>query len=298
MPHIGIFHGYLLCMKSRKVVFPIYTWPAILCMILSSRGLPPLLELLKVIVAITFVGYAVYFYNDMMDVMDDLKNKELGNPIPASRPFASGRVSKRMMLIYIPFSAALGFAAAYTINLKVLTLMTIYLILGILYSTEPVRLKKRFLMKQPVIAIGNALAHLSGAYAAKGLNPAIIYLMILDFIIIIGVNPVLDIRDMRGDRVLSVKTIPVVFGPRVAVRLAISVFVASSIATLIGYSHIGFNLAMPLLFIVIAGALIYTLYPLMERWWDTVYIDRVLYRRALPLYLLLQVTVLIGILPF
>ena len=289
--------GYLLCMGSRKVVLPIYTWPAMLCMILSSRGFPPLLELLKVVVAVTFVGYAVYFYNDVMDVMDDLKNRELGNPIPASRPFASGKVSKGMMALYILLSAIVGLSVAYLINPRVLTLMAIYIILGVLYSTDPVRLKKRFLMKQLVIASGNALAHLSGAYAAQGLNPAVIYLTTLDFLLVVGVNPVLDIRDMRGDSLLGVKTVPVVFGPRVAVRLAISVLAASSVATLIGYSRLGFNLAMPLLFLVIAAALIYTFYPLMEMWRDSIYLDRVVYRRALPLYLLLQVTVLIGIIP-
>jgi len=294
---MGSVKSYILCMGSRKVVFPIYTWPAILCMILSSRGLPPPLEVLKLIVAVTFVGYAVYFYNDVMDVLDDLKNRELGNPIPASRPFASGKVSKETMVAYILFSAAVGLLTAYTINLTVLSFLVLYIILGILYSTDPVRLKKRLLMKQLVIASGNALAHLSGAYAVGGLNLAVIYLTTLDFLLVVGVNPVLDIRDMKGDRALGVKTLPVVLGPEVAVRLAITVLAASGVATLIGYSHIGFNVAMPLLFVVVVSALIYTLYPLTKRWGDAVYLDRVVYRRALPIYLLLQITALIGILP-
>ncbi len=287
--------GYLLCMGSRKVVLPIYTWSAMLCMILSSRGFPPLLELLKVVVAVTFVGYAVYFYNDVMDVMDDLKNRELGNPIPASRPFASGKVSKKMMITYIIFSAFVGLSVAYTINIFVLALLTLYILLGILYSTEPIKLKKRFLMKQPVIACGYLIAHLSGAYAAEGINLAVIYLSVLDFIIALGVNPIIDIRDVKGDKVLGVKTIPAVFGPEVAVRLAISVLAASGIATIIGYSRIGFNIAMPLLFIIIIASLIYTIIPLLNKWRDSVYLDKVVYRRIVPLHLMLQLSVLIGI---
>jgi len=285
-----------MCMGSRKVVLA-YTWPAILCAILASWGLPPLLDVLKIGIAVTFVGYAVYFYNDLMDVDDDLKNKELGNPVPASRPFASGKVTKKMMVFYIFLSSAIGLITAITINYKVLILLLFYIILGVLYSTDPIKLKKRFLMKQIVIGTGYAIDHLVGAYAVGSLNPAVIYLTTLDFIITVGVNPILDIRDMEGDRVIGVKTIPVIFGPTFTVRLAIAVLAASGVATLIGYSRIGFNTAMPLLFLIVVIAFIYVLYPLIRKWNNPIYLNKVALKRALPLLQLLQLTFLIGILP-
>jgi len=285
-----------MCMGSRKVVLA-YTWPAILCAILASWGLPPLLDLIKIGIAVTFVGYAVYFYNDLMDVEDDLKNKELGNPVPASRPFASGKVTKNMMIFYILLSGTIGLITAITINYKILILLLFYIILGVLYSTDPIKLKKRFLMKQMVIAAGYAIDHLVGAYALGSLNPAVIYLTTLDFIITIGVNPILDIRDIEGDKAIGVKTIPVIFGPTFTVRLAIAVLAASGVATLIGYSRIGFNTAMPLLFLVVVIAFIYVLYPLIREWDNPVYLNKVALKRALPLLQLLQLTFLIGILP-
>jgi 4-hydroxybenzoate polyprenyltransferase len=288
--------GYLICMGSRKVVLA-YNWPAILCMFLTSWGLPPLLDALKIVIAVTFVGYAVYFYNDLMDVADDLKNKELGNPIPASRPFASRRVTKGMMILYILLSGTIGLITAATINYKVLNLLIFYIILGVLYSTEPIKLKKRVSMKQIIIGSGYTLVHLAGSYAIGSPNPAVLYLTTLDFIMAVGVNPILDLRDMEGDRAIGVKTIPIIFGPKFTVRLAIAVLAASGVATLIGYSRIGFNIAMPSLFLIVVLAFIYVLYPLIREWSNPVYLNKVALRRALPLLLLLQLTFLIGILP-
>ncbi|GEM_PF-1550168 len=288
--------NYLLCMKSRREVPLAYTLPAIISMTLACRGIPPLWATLKLFISIIFVAYGVYFYNDIMDVEDDLKNKELGNPIPASRPLASGKISRRMMFIYTFISLFIGLTLAFLINLKVFFILSIYIILGILYSTEPIKLKKRFPMKRIVIASGIALTNLAGAYAVGAINPAILYLTILNFAIFAGVGPIVDIRDIKGDRVIGVKTIPIVLGPEMTVRLAIGVLIASNIATILGYSKIGFNIVMPILFSLVIITWIYVMYPLMKRWSDPIYLNKIIQKRILPLFLILQIIMLIGIL--
>jgi 4-hydroxybenzoate polyprenyltransferase len=165
------------------------------------------------------------------------------------------------------------------------------------YSTEPIKLKKRYLMKQLTIATGNVLAHLSGGLTLGSLNSAILYVTGVNFLIFFGVDPIVDLRDIEGDKVIGVKSFPVIWGPQLTVRLAIAVFIISGIATLVGYSRVGFNIAMPILFTLIVSAFIYVLYPLLKRWNDPSYLDFLIHKRLAPLYLLLQITPLIGILP-
>lgn len=289
---------YLLCLRSRVIVLVAYTWPSLVCLLLAAQGIPPLIPAIKLFIAMTFVSYGVYLYNDLMDLEDDLKGREYGIIIPAERPLGRGEVSRGEMAIFTLINFIIGLSFSYMINLKVFILHVLYMTLGILYSTEPIKLKKRYFMKQLTIAIGNTLAHLSGGLTLNTLNPAILYVTSLNFLIFFGVDPIVDLRDLEGDRIIGVKSLPVIWGPQITVRLAIAVFIVSGISTLIGYSRVGFNIAMPILFILIVTAFIYVLYPLFHKWNDPNYLDFIIHKRLAPLYLLLQITPVIGILPF
>jgi 4-hydroxybenzoate polyprenyltransferase len=252
------------------------------------------------ITTVTLMGFSVYFYNDLMDINDDIKNLELGNPTPASRPFGSGEISGERLKKFIIFSSIASLLVAYTISLNVLSLTLAYLILGLLYSTEPIQLKKRYLMKQLIIAVGTLIVVLVGAYTAGGFATPIMYLMVLHFIICVGLNPLLDIRDVRGDRMMGVKSIPVIWGPEMTVRLYFASIVIIGGATLVGYSSLGFNMAMPLLVLMIVGAWIYVSLPLLRRWDDPIFLNHLAFKRILPFYLVLQLVPLVGLmnLPF
>jgi 4-hydroxybenzoate polyprenyltransferase len=189
---------------------------------------------------------------------------------------------------------------AYSINLIVLGLSAAYLILGILYSIKPIHLKKRYLMKQLTIAAGTLIVVLVGAYTAGGVNTPILYMLVLHFIICMGLNPLLDIRDVRGDRIMGVKSIPVIWGPELTVRLYFASIVVIGGATLVGYSRMGFNMAMPLLVLMIMGAWIYVSLPLIKRWDDPIFLNYLAFKRILPFYFVLQLVPLVGLmnLPF
>lgn len=285
-----------MCAKSRPIPLFAFTWPAFMCLLIASRGVPPLLETLKLVLAMSFVGYSVYFYNDIRDLEDDLRNKELGNPIPASRPLGSGRVSMSRMWKLTIFSAICGILIASTINIKVLTLQLIFLVLGILYSSEPIRIKRRFLGKTSCIVVGNSIATISGSLTLGIINPQVLYCILLNASFAGLLSPVWDIRDLRGDRISKMKTIPVLWGPEMTLRLALGVLVASEGATLIGYSRLGFNLAMPILFSIIAVTMIYVIFPLLQEWNDPTKLNLILFKRVFPLYALLQIPIYIGVL--
>jgi chlorophyll synthase len=293
-----VLDSFILCAKSRYVVLFVYTWPAFIAYVLASSASPPMavLEVVRIIIAVTMVAFSVYFYNDLTDIQDDIKNKEMGNPTPASRPIGNGMITEGRLKKYIVVSGVIGLIFAYSLNLRVLALQSLYLFLGLLYSTEPIRLKKRFLMKQIIIAAGCILSILTGAMTVGVFTPPIMYMIVIHFILIMGLNPIMDVRDIRGDKIVGVKSIPVIWGPELTVRLYFVSLFAVGAATLIGYSQLGFNTVMPILVLLILAGWLYVSLPLLKRWDDPVFLDAIVSKKIFPFYLVLQLVPLIGIL--
>lgn len=227
-----------------------------------------------------------------------MKNLEMGNPSHGNRPLLCGMISKNLLMKFSIISGVVGLMVAYTLNLQVFLAQVLYLFIGILYSLEPIRLKKRFFLKQLTTASGHALSVLSGALVVGVITPPILFLIAINFAISIGVNPLMDLRDIRGDREMGLSTIPVVFGPAITVRFAIATFLSIAAATVIGYASLGFNLAMPILATIVITALIFTIYPMMKRWNDPEYVNLVMFRKFVPLFLVLQLVPVVGVLSF
>ena len=298
MMFLELLKSYLNCAKNRMMVIYIYTWSSFAGLIVSNGALPSPLTALKLIATVTFVGYAAYFFNDICDLEEDLKNFEMGNPSHARRPLVSGTISRGLLMKFAVLSGAISLLAAFTLNFQVFLVQVVCLVLGVIYSLEPIRLKKRFFLKQLITAIGHGLSVLSGVLAAGVVNPPALFLIAINFAISIGVNPLMDLRDLRGDRAMGVITIPVVLGPTLTVRFAIATFLSIAVASVIGYAQLGFTLAMPILATIVLTALILTVYPIMRRWDEPGYVNLVMFNRFVPLFLLLQMVPVIGILSF
>jgi len=263
----GLSGKLMLCLKSRSIVVIVYTWPAIISFLISSISALTFsaFDLIRVISAVTLIGYGVYFYNDLMDFDDDKKNMEVGSPFPFNRPLGSGQVSKEELKTFIALASAAGLIIAYTINVQVFAFHFAYLALGYLYSTNPVRLKKRFIMKQFTIALGIILADLSGAYTVGVFNNQILVLIAMHTVLALGVNPIVDLRDIHGDRAMGVKTVAVVWGADTTVRLYFATLVGMGIASVIGYAQMGLSMAVPILAVTVLSAWIYVSVPLLGK---------------------------------
>jgi 4-hydroxybenzoate polyprenyltransferase len=284
------------CVASRKIVIFIYTWPALICLFIASRWMVSVPEVLLLVSAVSLTGFAVYFYNDIKDLEDDIKAAELGNQVKSLKPLGQGKVSKDLLTKFTALSAALGLLLASLLNIGVLVSLSLYIVLGILYSTEPFRFKKRFIFKQLIIAFGCVLSILAGAFAGGEISPLVIFMVLMDFALVIGVNPIMDIPDLLGDKAMGAKTIPVVIGPSMTVRFAIAMLAGVAGGTIIGYLGLGFSIALPVLMTLTAGATIYTIIPLMRRYDDIAFTNILLFKRTVPLYLMMQLVPLAGIL--
>jgi 4-hydroxybenzoate polyprenyltransferase len=223
-----------------------------------------------------------------------MKIAELGNQMKSQRPLGKGRVTKDLLAKFTVLSVALGLILASLLNVGVLVSLSLYLILGVLYSTEPFRLKKRFIFKQLVLTFGSVLSILVGAFAGGEISPLVIFMTLMDFAIVIGVSPIMDIPDLLGDKVMGVKTMPVVIGPSITVRFAIAMLVGIAGGSIMGYLGLGLNITLPFLITLIAGTWIYTIIPLMRRYNDIAFTNIVIFKRVVPLYMMIQLVPLAG----
>jgi len=285
-----------MCLKSRFVVVPGFVVPAVINLLIVTHLAPNMYDLLKIILTAFSVSYAVYWFNDYTDLKDDLKNRELGNNGPASRPFGSGLITGKELLSFIALFTIMGLTVSYFINMKVLLTNIAFLILGYFYSAEPFKLKKRFMVKNVVTTLGVLIIGLSGAFVTGELLIMNFYYAFIN-ILIYMINPaVLDIRDISGDAAVGVKSVPVVIGPAFTVRIALVTSIAIILSAYVGYFNLGFNLAVPILISIVMSAWMLALYPLITKWRDPLLVDKICMKRLAPLLMVLHLVPIIGIL--
>ena len=288
--------SYIELLKSRVMVIFVYAFPALINLLIASRMNFNIYQMFLITSCVTLTSYAVYWYNDYSDSeFDRIKEGEVETD-RSKRPYISGRIMKNQFLAFILLTGLVGLFFAYYINIYVFVVQLAYLLLGVLYSAEPVRLKKRLIGKQFVVMAGAVLSCLSGALVTGTVLPANIYSMIINAIIYATAPTLGDIRDIVGDRKIGARTLPVIFGPKFAVRFALGGFVAVILAGLVGYYEVGFNVALPLLTTISMGAWIFTAYPIMRRWEDAVYVEKIVFKRIIPSNLFIQIIPLIGLL--
>jgi len=293
-----VIRQFALCVKSRmKVVIMIYSWLSIVGLFIVYRGLPPPMLAVKLFFAMTGMALGMYLWNDVCDLKQDMIGKEIVDQSSSGRPLVRGLVSKRRMGFFSTFLVALGLTASALINIKVLLIQLAFLVIYIIYSTEPLRLKRIFLWKQVTVAIGGAIACLSAGLAAGIITIQLLYLAGLYVLLVVGANPLGDLKDLESDRAVGVKTVPIVWGPGTTIRLALATFTASAATTWIGFYRLGFNIALPIIGTIVFITFTYVMYPLLSHLSDYEYMVNRIYSRALPLFFILQIAVLVGSLP-
>jgi len=295
-----VVRQFALCVKSRRIVIMIYSWLSVIGLCIVYRGIPPPILATKLFFAMTGMALGMYLWNDVCDYEQDIYGEGIEDFAPSGRPLGRGLVSKRRLGVFSVLLVVLGLTASALINLEVLLIQLVFLFVYVVYSTEPIRLKRIFLMKQVTVAIGGAIACLSAGLAAGIITIQLLYLTGLFFLLIAGSHALVDLRDIDSDRMDGIKTIPIVWGPRFTIRLALTTFTAAAATTWLGFYGLGFNIALPIIGTITLIAFFYMMYPLLGNLSDYEYREysvKKLYTRGLPLYFVLQIAVLLGSLP-
>lgn len=151
--------------------------------------------------------------NDYYDIEID----KITNP---TRPLITERLAPRDVKIFFIVSAISSLVLAIfcdLLNAKFgITLLTgIYLLLAILYSTPPFRIKSKTPFSSLVIGLVTSECILIGGVLTEMTLLYISYAIILGFLVTF-ISAAKDLKDIEGDKTAGIPTIPVNYGPEKA----------------------------------------------------------------------------------
>ena len=203
------------------------------------------IDSLTTVLAALLTAFGIYSLNDIFDLEIDRINYPM-------RPIPSGRVTKREVGVLSTILFILGLSLAYSVNIYVFLWDLLFAILGLIYSTPPIRLRKTILSNF-VIGAGCFSTVMCGASvsiptARAGFAAGVL----LTFVTSIGALK--DISDIEGDSAAGIKTLPILIGKRKTIQIATGgVFVLMALL-LLGYFWFSFN-TLYLLTSIIATAI-------------------------------------------
>lgn len=278
--------AYGMLMKPRvSRVFSLF-WATLIGLFVAKRGIPPLVDSIKALAAVSAIANCIYVYNDTTDIELDIANK-------SDRPLATGKVSKKDALTLVSILTIVAILISVSINWETLLLGLAYLTLGFAYSNPHIRLKKRFIIKQLTPAIGGFISSLIGGTAIGLVTGELIFVASMFFALIFVGAPLLDLKDMFGDKKYECKTFPIVFGPRSTVMIAASTVIFLGIVNLLFYPLIGFSYISGILLSVLCFGFALVILPLLRSWRDPVFCEKTI-RRMILLNFLIQLSFIVG----
>lgn len=174
------------------------------------------------ILVVVFLLVFIWQYTVMINDIHDIEIDRLSN---IRRPLIAGAVTKKgyanLMFSFAAFAVIFGFI----LGPLILALALFCLFLGTVYSVPPFRVRDR-LWSSVIIGAGSACAFLMGYFTPNYLGMSAALTMDALFIGLIifstlSIAPVLtDLKDYKGDRQASVKTIYTVFGLKEGKKVA------------------------------------------------------------------------------
>ncbi len=202
-----------------------------------------------------FLGLFITFgWLGAANVLNMITDKEIDKINLPSRPLPSGRISEKELLYFYIFLVALTLLPALFISSALFIVALAGVLIGIIYSVKPIRFKERYLVSNMSIAFGYGIvSFLIGFLSAGGsLSSVPIWMPIFLFFLDIGGSISKDYKDIEGDKIFGMRTLPVVHEKNTCVKIH-SIFLLLPFAVLI---------LLSLLFIlpfsyILAGALIF-----------------------------------------
>jgi geranylgeranylglycerol-phosphate geranylgeranyltransferase len=236
----------------------------------------------------------MYVLNDLIDVDLDKANGK-------KRPIPTGKVSKNQAWMFIALTNGAGILLAIlTLNPISVLLTSLVAAIGLMYSAPRIALKDRFVIKTLAIAIAIVLCALLGATSTFGLgtlsgNLIPVYVSVLLGSMVFITSPFNDLGDVAGDKAARRRTIPIVIGRENTVKMAMALGYG-----IIAASWLFFGLSIISLPMALAASLVGTLASIsmsktLKKLDDTDFV-RKQHKKSLPLHIMLQSAIIVGML--
>ena len=165
-------------------------------------GFPISFQLLLAFVVVFLISGAGMVINDYFDYKIDKINR-------SKRPIPSGKVSRKNALIYAILLFAIANIVALFLNVYMFALAVFNTFVAIVYSWK---LKKKLLIGNIVVSWMVASTLFFGSLLEEALTVIIVILFMLSFSANLGREITKSIEDMKGDKRLKARTLPIVVG--------------------------------------------------------------------------------------
>ena len=230
----------------------IWSWNTFMACMIAGRGSPPVVPTVLSTAAVVYITLSVYLYNDFTDITTDKMSS-----LKRNRPLPQQRVSRTNALRTIMLSGVLGLTLAFFVSGYSFLFALLHFSLFIVYSFPKIRLKRRFLFKELIIALGIPLTGLVGIYAVGNTFSVHAFFACIVFAVFTYTGqPVLtDSTDIEEDRQTGVSSLATKLSWRRRVHVLIAGTVIVMIVIPLLYRIFGFNTALPVYAVV--GGLIF-----------------------------------------
>ncbi|MCD6262895.1 UbiA prenyltransferase family protein [Candidatus Bathyarchaeota archaeon] len=253
------FFRYPTPWSSRLRTIFYFSWFTFTGLIFASRGNFPLIIALKTIGAIVGATIFVYALGDAMDAeLDKL------SPRKAKRPIPSGLMTERQAILLSSIGGLVGISLCLTLNFWTTVFSLIFMGLGFSYSVPPIRLKRRFLMKETTLTTGGIISMLIGCAAVEGLQGSIFLPGFFLAIVGLTLYPTFyDARDIQEDKVEGCKTIAMILNQRRRLELSTFGLLIFMITTTLTYGYFNLNIICPILTVFASLVFLRYIFPLL-----------------------------------
>jgi len=289
---VEVSKAFLVQFNTRKPEIFVWGWSTAVGCMLATRGFPPIWKALLTVFSMVALATSGYTYNDIVDSeMDSL------NPVKKkSRPIPSGKIKvKDAMKIVFVFGFLGIFLAAFTTPTAFL-LILLWSFLLYAYSHPKIRLKKRFLLKESIIAVGFFLSILIGALSVGALSPLVLFGSILMSTFAIFFLPAIkETPDIEEDRLYGVKSLSMLISLKTRVEMAILFVLVIMTLTPLTYAQLNLNVIFPIITVASCFIVLRFLFPLLRHFDHKRH--RYAYRAVYGFWVILQTSMIVGALP-
>ncbi|MBD3384366.1 hypothetical protein GF407_05495 [candidate division KSB1 bacterium] len=238
---ISLYHAFIKLLQSRLEVLRAWPFAAVIGSFIATGGTPQAVPTILVFISVFFVSFSVYAYNDILDAKWDAMNA-----VKKKRPLPMGDVSPKEAWMLVWMTGGAGLLIALAINWQTFLLTLAYFLLFTIYSLPAIRLKKRFLCKEIVIAFAFPLLMFAGAYAVTArFSEAVLYTgLIIMFFMIMGQPAMNDIFDVKEDKKAGVRSLSILLPWKYALALWITGVCGSLLFMVLLVRFAGFDPAL------------------------------------------------------
>ena len=302
---VSFLRSQLALLQSRKkwgLLYSLATVAGLFCIpgvagsVASETEIPLLTQRILPLPFISLlIATGMYILNDLVDSDLDRANGK-------KRPIPSGVVSKNQAWVFILWTNALAvLLSIVTFNIMSVIMVVPMLAIGSLYSAPRVALADKFVIKTLSIAVFYMLCAVLGITSSYGIelaaaNPVVpIYAMLMLGMMIFISSVFNDLGDVKGDKAAGRRTIPIVIGRTNTVKMSmalVSTMAAISWATFaVGETGLITAILTSSFSLIVAIRMTKSLKGL-----DDMEFMRKEHKKIFPLHLILQSSLVIGIL--